>query len=119
MIEGFFHNLLKFILDILFYIASIVLNIIAIPFMTALSPLIPNLSTYLGTFNTFCDTYLFRGLAFCREVFLNVTGYPRALFYVLITFFLAKLSLHLFIVAFKFLRNIIRIVTLHFDSKAG
>lgn len=114
--EGFFQALLSFFLNIIFTLSKYVIDFVAIPFMLAVTPLFPNLGSYLDNFNQFCNDYIFKGLIFAREVFLNVTGYPRSLFYALITFFLGKLTLHLFIIAFKFIRNIIKIVTLKFDS---
>lgn len=42
------------------------------------------------------------GIAFARELFLNITGYPRALLTTLALIYAAKLTYHLSVIPVKF-----------------
>ena len=100
MLESILETLIKLIL----YIASFVMNLIITPilFLAGQSGIFPDLTNYLSDFSYFIDHYLVRGLAFSREVFLNVTGYPRELFHAVVLVFVGKLAFHLALVTYKY-----------------
>lgn len=84
------------------------MSIFTAPILALVSLVFPNLDSYISTFNVFLNTYILPGVAFAREVFLNVTGYPRALLSTLAFILLAKLTFHISIIPLRFLYNVIR-----------
>lgn len=107
------------LLQIVLWISSAVVSIISYPIYTALYPFIPDLNSHLANFNTYINDYVVRGLAFSREVFFNVTGYPRPLFYALVTFFLFKLAFRMTVLIFVFIMNIYLVIRGSKSSNAG
>lgn len=102
------NSILEFIIKLILYIASFIINIILTPIFAFIdsSGLVPDLTEYLDSFAYFVDNYLIRGLAFAREVFLNVTGFPRSLLHALVLLYLGKLAFHIFVRTYKFISNI-------------
>lgn len=105
-----FNTIVNFFIKVITWLAGIIISIISFPIYLLLNPAIPNLSSYLDTFSTFLTDKVFRGLAFAREVFFNVTGFPRSLFYALVTFYLFKLGFRLTMLVFYFLFNLYHII---------
>lgn len=105
-----FNQITNFLLRIIIWIAGLFVSLITYPVYQWLRPVIPNIDSYLQQMLTFFGNYVFQGVAFAREVFFNITGYPRPLFYALCTFFLAKLAFRLLALVFWFLINIYRII---------
>lgn len=98
-------NVLQFIIDIYVKILGTIGDFVVMPLITAVINKIPNVAEYLTYFTTFVAR-IFNGVAFAKEVFFNVTGYPRALYFALVTFFFFKLSNMVLIRARRFVFNI-------------
>lgn len=81
-----FNNLTYWIFRLVLWIMRFISNLIIAPFYFTLqnSGLFPNLSDYTSYITTFLNDYVLQGLAFVKEVFLNITGYPRPLFHILV-----------------------------------
>jgi hypothetical protein len=77
--------LFKAIFNLFFQLARAFVFVFTIPLYGFLEPLFPNLDNYMLAFNDFLEDYVFHGLAFAREVFINVTCMPRELFTLLVT----------------------------------
>lgn len=101
MLDG----LLNLILSIFFWLASLVTSIFTAPILGITKVIWPNLDSYLSTTVTFWNRLL-TGVGFAKEVFLNVTGFPRALLNLIITYFFARFSLTATKRAFKFIANV-------------
>ena len=102
------NNLLTSLLKFIFYVFNLIVTSITLPIFYLVSSLFPDLSSYINSFNYFCTNYLFKGLAFAREVFLNVTGFPRPLFHLLVNLFLLRVSFHLLRIPIQFIINTYR-----------
>ena len=100
----------NFLIKIIIWISGLLISVIVFPIYLILRPFLPELPTQLATFSTYLSDHVFRGLAFAREVFFNVTGYPRALFYALITFYLFKLGARLSLLVFQFIIKLYYII---------
>lgn len=102
--------LLQFIIKVVLWLCGLFATIITTPVLAALGYLFPDFSNFTSSFNTYVADYVFRGLAFAREVFLNTTGYPRALFNLIVTLYLGKLSFHMAMIPIKFVINTYRAI---------
>lgn len=85
-------------------------NIILFPVYTALSLIFPDLSGYINDVGLFINQYLLHGLGFAKEVFLNVTGFPRAFFNIIVIFFAGKVSYMATKRSIKFIVNIYKTI---------
>ena len=104
MINKILMTIIKVIVDILAFI----LNIIFLPLTAILDSLFPNLTSFANTFNSFLNTYLFKGLAFAREVIINIFGFNRDLLGILFAipltyfgFYLANTSIRLLVSIYR------------------
>lgn len=92
-------------LKLVLYIFGLIASLITAPVFALLSAVFPDFSSFLSDFNYFISYYVVKGIAFAREVFLNVSGYPRALLQLLITLYMARLTFHLLSIPIKFIIN--------------
>lgn len=104
------NNILSAILKFFFWVIGLLAEIITAPVFNLVKALFPPLSDYHTAFATYTINYVLKGLAFAREIFLNVTGFPRPLFHLLINLYLARLTFHLLSIPVKFIINTIRMV---------
>ena len=98
-------NILQFIIDIYVKILGTIGDFVVMPIINVFVNKIPNVASYLTYFTDFCSR-IFNGVAFAKEVFFNVTGYPRALFFALVVFFFFKVTNMVLIRARRFVFNI-------------
>lgn len=103
-----FNTVVSFILQMILKFASLLMSIFTYPIIALASLVIPDLSTYVSTFNSFVTLHLVPAIAWAREIFINVTGYPRSLLHTLAIIYLAKLTFHVSIIPIKFIYNVIR-----------
>lgn len=100
MVQQFLQVIIEFIL----FLSSLIVRIVTLPIYGLISVLIPDFSNFETMFNQY--TYkILNGLAFAREVFLNVTGFPRPLLQLLITLFIGKLTFHIASIPIRFIIN--------------
>lgn len=104
-----FETFLKLILQLIFYISSMMNSILINPILWLFNAIYPNFNTWLGDSIVFWQRLL-NGVNFAKEVFLNVTGFPRSLFILIVGFYFLKFSLMLPIRAYKFLINLYFII---------
>lgn len=91
----------------LFYnLVSLATNILLFPIILLIKPIIPDISTYIGQAGEFFNDKVFLHVKFVRELFFNITGASRALFSLLISFWLGLLTLSISIRTYKLIRNI-------------
>lgn len=102
------NSLIQGFLNALFNIMVWFVDLLTTPFIKVLTNLFPDVAIYLNDFNSFLNDYVFRGLAFSREIFLNMTGFPRPLFTLLIGFIFGMFFLWIDLSGFLFIRNIFR-----------
>lgn len=111
-----FNALVSVIFKFILWLAKILSNIILAPITLLLcgadghSGILPNMSTYISNINTFINDYWFNGVAFIREVFFNVTGFPRDLIGLTVTLILAVYGFKISFRAFAFLLNMIKFI---------
>lgn len=104
------NSLIEGILQLFITISTWIVGIILLPIYSLVSIFFPNFNEYLYYFNLFLNDYAFKGIAFAREVFFNVTGYPRPLLNLIVTFFVARVVFRLTLQVFRFLINMYRIL---------
>lgn len=100
----------NFLIKLIIWISGLLISVVTLPIYLILRPFLPELPTQLEIFSTYLSQHVFRGLAFAREVFFNTTGYPRTLFYALITFYLFKLGVRLSLLVFQFIIKLYYII---------
>lgn len=105
-----FNTIIQFLLNLLIKFSALLMSIFTAPILALVSVIFPNLDIYISTFNVYLNNYVLPGVAFAREVFLNVTGYPRSLLSTLAFIFLAKLTFKISIIPLRFLYNILRLL---------
>lgn len=82
--------------------------IITEPFYNGIRLFFPSLQQYSDNFSTFLSTYVFRGLAFCREIFLNFTGIPRSLYEVMLFYIFGVFALWFSVTGLIFILNALK-----------
>lgn len=100
------NSILEAILWVFTQLCQFLSNIILFPIYSALSLILPDLSSYTSIVGQFFNQYILNGLGFAKEVFLNVTGFPRELFNIMVIFFAAKVSYMATKRAIKFIINL-------------
>lgn len=114
--EGFLNTIFTFILNCLIALANMVIEVFLSPIVILLKFIFPSLDQAEDIFSNFLATYAIPGITFARELFLNVTGYPRELLSLLAIIFAAKITYHITIIPIKF---VFRIVTAVFHLTFG
>lgn len=99
-------SLLTSFIEMVVFVGSYLVNVLFQPLFVILDSWFPDFSNYLANFEYFFLNYVCKGVAFAREVFLNCTGFPRALFHAIVTLYLAKLAFRVVLLVFKFIYNI-------------
>lgn len=93
----------KALLFVLGRMVSVLITVFTWPIARFVVTVMPDTFDHFDTsINAFFTQHLIPGLAFAREVFFNVTGYPRVLFAALILVFTGKLALRIGFIAFRF-----------------
>lgn len=99
-------KLFEAIFSLFYNLVGLVTNILLFPIILLIKPIIPDISTYLSQAGDFFQDKVFLYVKFVRELFFNITGASRALFSVLISFWLGLLTLGISIRAYKLIKNI-------------
>lgn len=103
------NKILSLLLNLILSVIQAILNIILLPLTLVIQSLFPDLSGYIGSFNTLLNTYLFPGLRFAREVVFNITGINRNLVGIMAIIPLTYLTFTLANMSVRFLVSIYRI----------
>lgn len=104
MINAIVSTILKIILYILGFISSVIVS----PVFALVELLFPDFSSFTADFEFYVVNYVLRGLVFAKEVFLNVTGFPRPLLGIIVTLYLGKLTFQIASIPIKFIINLYR-----------
>lgn len=102
------NNILKTIIQVIFKFSAFILNLFTLPLYKLLEVFFPHPTAYINVALDFFNYHVLRGVAFAREVFFNVTGFPRPLFSIFITIYLARIGLHVFLLMIRFVIHIIQ-----------
>lgn len=106
------NSIVSTIFTLIFKVLAFIGNLILLPITLIINGtdgtngLFPNVSSYLETFQDFFNDYVFTGLAFIREVFFNLTHFPRALFSIGVGFILTLFSVRIGLYVIRFVINI-------------
>lgn len=100
-----FDSLLTFYIKISLKLIYTLIDFIINPIISFIVRIVPDFTFILSSVNSFFARII-TGITFAKEVFLNCTGYPRTLFYLVVSFFFVRLFAMTFIRAFKFLFNV-------------
>lgn len=100
------NNIVSTIFMLLFKVLAFIGDLILLPITLLINNLFPDMSSYISSFETFCNTYVFKGAAFFREAFLNITHFPRSLLGLGVSFILAVWGFRLGTHIFKFVMNL-------------
>lgn len=92
---------------VVFFLLRWFFNIFLLPILPIIN-LFPQFSDFLQTALNFIDQYLFRSIAFGREVFFNMTGFPRGLINMSVNFSLVLISIIGTLRLIAFVKNIWR-----------
>lgn len=103
------NSLVQSVFSFVFGALKSITSIIFIPLYNLLKEFFPDLSVFLQNSLNFIDTYIFRGIAFAREVFFNITYFPRDLMGVVVGLFLGGVALALLCSSIVFVVNIYKI----------
>lgn len=99
------HAIVQFLVSGILNVIAFVVSILFYPIYKILSIIFPDINTFwvdgLAWFNTNVISYI----AFIREVFFNITGFPRVLFNAFIGYLVAKLIYHVVFTAGNFIIN--------------
>lgn len=104
--DGFLNTIFTFILNTLIMFANLILEVLLAPVTGLIRLIFPSLDQAEVIFSNFLNTYAIPGITFARELFLNVTGYPRELLSLLAIIFAAKITYHIAVIPIKFLLRI-------------
>ena len=82
MIEALFN----FILDLFFWLVGVIGSIVIYPVQALLVTIFPELGDFISVVLGFFNNQLFPMVSFVKDLFLDLTCCPRALFSIFITF---------------------------------
>lgn len=102
MINNILNGIIQLILNVLGFLAGLILK----PITAVVMAIFPNLDKYVDIVIEFLNNYAFKGLAFARECFFNVTGASREIFAVFIGLFFLRITIKYSLQAFYFIKNI-------------
>lgn len=100
MINQLFRALMK----VIFFVLRWVMNLLLSP-LTIILRAFPTFTNFLQTALNFIDNTLIRGVAFAREVFFNITGFPQTLLTISLDFFMIILGVIGTFKVIKFVKN--------------
>lgn len=104
------NNIINTLFDVFFSIARGLNEIFLSPIIEKILDSLPNLNSFLESFNLFLINYVFKGILFIKEVFLNITGLPRQLWTNFIGCLFLLISACLACVPLLFIANGIRTI---------
>lgn len=108
--QGFLNTVFTFILNALITLANTIVEIFISPLFALIEAIFPSLDDARLVFSNFLAFYAIPGINFARELFLNVTGYPRDLLQMLALIFVAKITYHITIIPIRFIYRIVTAV---------
>lgn len=85
------NSLLRSILKVVFFLIRWIFNILLLP-LKPIMAIFPTFDNFLETAVNFIDNYVLRAIAFAKQVFLNITGFPQELITISVNFALAMLT---------------------------
>lgn len=103
--NGLISTFVSAIFYVVYFLARLIVKIACWPVYLVLQTAFPDATDYLNNVSTFLSNYLFKGIAFAREVFFNITGFPRPLFYILIAIIGFRLGFMVTKIAIRFIIN--------------
>lgn len=86
MLEAIFN----FVLNVFFWLVGLIGSIVIYPIQAIIVTLVPSIGNFLSTFLNFMRESLFPMISFAKELFLEITCCPSALFTILITTLFAR-----------------------------
>lgn len=101
MITNILNGIVSFILNVLGFIAGLILK----PITALIIGVFPDMGEHIATITTFLNDYAFKGLAFAREIFFNLTGASREIFALFISLFFIRITIKYSLQAYKFIKN--------------
>lgn len=104
------NNILVFILNFVKDLFNLFASVIFAPIMNATTLIFPDFNDFFVTLNLWINEYMFKGLSFAREVFFNITGYPRSLFNLLLLLLTLRLTFMLSFFGVRFFFNMYRLI---------
>lgn len=102
MLEALFN----FIIKLFFWLIGIIGSIIIYPIQLLLQSLIPGLSEFIGITLGFFNTYVWYYLSFIKELILDVSCLPRAMWSIFVIFTIARWGIAPAVRSIKLLINI-------------
>lgn len=105
LISSLFSGIVTFVLQILGFIAGLIIN----PILGLLELIIPDLSSYYDIINNFLINYFFKAISFAREIFFNISGASRTIFNIFIGLFFARITFKYTLQGYHFIRNMWRL----------
>lgn len=105
IVGNLLNGIIQFVIQLLGWIAGLIVK----PVINIVMSVFPDLGDQVDTINTFLNDYMFKGMAFVREVFFNISGANRQIFYWFITLFFARIAIKYGLQAFYFIRNMWRL----------
>lgn len=101
-------SIVSFLLSLISRLVAIFYDIFFAPVYALMVLVFPDMTIYENLAVSFLVNRIAPGICFAREVFLNVTGYPRSLLYTLVLIYTAKISYHLAILPVKFFVHLVK-----------
>lgn len=98
------NDLFRAIMKIIFFVLRFIMNLFLAP-LTIILNRFPTFTNFLEDAINFLDNTLIKGVAFAREVFFNLTGFPQTLFTISLDFFMTFISLIGILRMVKFIKN--------------
>lgn len=102
------------IIDLIFFMFRWISNILLLPLtgiLNIIKLLFPSFQEFENTAYYFVDEYLFKAIAFGKEVFFNLTGFPILLIQISVTIATELLIIIATLKIITFVLNIYRILT--------
>lgn len=98
--------MLQGLLNLVFYIIELIANIILTPIINLFNSVFPDLSGYMSNITNFLNSYVFPYMKFVKNAFMNITGFPQAMFNLLIGYLIIKIGLYTAIKTYTLIKKI-------------
>lgn len=98
--------MLNVLIEFIFYIIKTLSDIIITPIQLLFTNVFPDFSILIENGQSWLSDYGFRYLLFTKKALMNLIGFPQALFSILISYILVKISLHVSMQIYRFSVNI-------------
>lgn len=102
--------LINSIFNVIFSILRAIDSILMAPLNNFLQTNFPDINNFISDFNNFMITYVYKGILFVKEVFLNITGFPRELWTTFIGFIFLLITFSISLIPIFFIYNGIRTI---------